>query len=248
MYLIYVTAKDGKSPTKDNDDGLPEVDLQPIMLAISKPNLEYILREADSKEIEVDKPKGHDKIERIFVRLRSCDDEGTEGVGYDDEPNEAKSFEESIEEGDAQMAIALATIYFGRGKTEPYKVDYLDHVRTRTRLADKIVVAGYADEDCTMEQSEEMCLRRALRVRETLVEDGGIEVPIVAVSRPKCCYAEKDSLARRVEVTALFNSKDDDGQLTRQGGHGKPVDEEDPDSSSIKFEARVANAISGSVQ
>lgn len=243
MYLIFISAKDQDGPDDSNEDR-PEIDLQPIMLAVSKPNLEYILREADSRDIEVDKPEGHEDIERIFVKVRESkpgpDDKDGPGV-------DPKDFEQSIEANEARMAVALATIYFGGGKTEPFRIDYVDHVKSRSRVADRIVVAGYSDPDCTMEQSEALCLGRALRIRETLAESG-ITAPIVAVSRPKCCYTEDDKRSRRVEVTALFDGAGPKRgrPAGRKAGADDREGKNDPDS--IEFGLKVARAVSGRMQ
>lgn len=204
MLLIYVSAKDDN---QENDGSLPGKDLQPVMLALTYKGDEYILREASSHGIASSKPPEFKSVKRLFVSKEPFPDEKGK-------PEESKEKEEAPDEDDedalleenaknAQMAVALATIVFRAGECQPIEVDYVEHVKKRIKLADKLVVAGYTDPECTMAESESLGLRRAIAVRDTLLA-GNIDLPIVAISRPKCCYAGDHELSRRVEITALF--------------------------------------------
>lgn len=204
MYLIYVSAKEQNSGKAQAN--MPEQDLQPIMLAISCDKHRYFLRESDSKHIKTSKPKGYESVDRIFVNLRCADDdEDQEGHHPSDE-----GLQESMEAGKAQLAVALATIFFGRGKAAPLREDFVDHVRERSRLADRLVIAGYTDSKCSMGRSELLGMERGLSVHQAL-QEGGVSVPMVVVSRPACAQGKTDTVSRRVEITALFRGGDDDG-------------------------------------
>ena len=193
MYLIYLTA----NPIGGSDiprDELPRVDVQPLMLALTRHAREYILRDGETKGQDHDAPDGCEGVERVFVTLRESEE------GCDREEACA-----SVDCNDAMIAVALATVFFGEGEAEPGNVDFVEHVKERTRLADKVVVAGYTDPDCSLGQSEALAMSRARAVRDSLVA-GGLIVPVVAISRPLSCFSRNDSVARRVEVTALYGT------------------------------------------
>ncbi len=204
MYLIYVSAKQEDQKSDVQPQQYTDHDLQPIMLALTRNQSNYFLREADTKSIDNPKPEKFADIERLFVRLRKCDDDTPKDSAKPDDEVEADSSNE-----EAQLAVALATVYFGKGGTEPLQEDFASYVRSRSRLADKLIVAGYTDDDCSMTKSEFLALSRAMSVRDLFLQEG-IEIPVVAIARPKCCFAGKPKWSRRVEVTALFTKAGDD--------------------------------------
>ena len=196
MYLIYVSAKQQDSKATNLPQQQTEHDLQPVMLALTRSNTSYFLREAATKSIDNPKPDGFTDVERLFVRLREC---------KEDEDDDALSTAGKADaaEAETQLAVALATIYFCKGRIVPQRQDFTSYIRERSRLADKLIIAGYTDDDCSMSQSEFIAISRAAHVREVLTKEG-IDIPIVAIARPKCCFADKAKWSRRAEVIALF--------------------------------------------
>ena len=245
MLLIYVSAKgDGE----ENQEGLPGKDLQPVMLALTYKGDEYILREASSHGIASSKPPDFKSIKRLFVSKEPFADKDApkESVDESDEAepeDDDRVLEESAK--NAQMAVALATIVFRAGECQPIEVDYIDHIKKRIKLADKLVVAGYTDSECSMAESEDLALRRAVAVRDTLLE-GNIDLPIVAIARPKCCYGATHELSRRVEITALFFGSSGPPEMSLEEEHS--FDEGDKPKGSTNKSAHLVTVHTRAIQ
>ena len=248
MLLIYVSAKD---ENEENHESLPRKDLQPVMLALTYMGEEYILRDAHSQGIASSRPPGFESIKRLFVSSENMS--GKEKGGEKNEISEEGDLA-GMEDDDrlldknaknAQMAVALATIAFRAGESEPAEVDYVEHVKKRIKLADKLVVAGYTDSECTMAESENLALRRAVAVRDTLLE-GNVDLPIVAVSRPHCCYAGDEVQSRRVEITALFYGQN--GPPHQYEKDANSLDDGDAPGQPAATKAALVTATSRAIQ
>lgn len=204
MYLIYVSARHERLDREPPSREMPQ-DLQPVMLALNCKKLEYLMREAKSRSRKIPKPEGCEDVDRIFVKLRrtECSED-------------CESLYEILEQGKAQLAIGLATVFFGKGSAEPVDRQFSRYVRDRSRVADRVLVTGYTDKNCTLAVSERIGMERARAVRRIL-EDDGLECPVVAISRASAAYATHARWSRRVEITALFHS-------TSRGGGGDSAD------------------------
>lgn len=205
MYLIYVSARQ-KSSKKLKIDDIPQ-DLQPIMLALNCDKTAYFLREADSREDKLPLPTGFKGAERIFVKVN----EVSSMEELEEKGPSSEELEGALDDGKAQLAVALATIFFDQGKTDTQDRNFCAYIRDRSRIADRIVVAGYTDRNCTLAESERISMRRAESIKRILAKEG-LEAPVVTVSRPACAYAPTDQLSRRVEVAALFFSGSEDNE------------------------------------
>lgn len=196
MFILHFKATDAAPPRTGPAGGPLAYDFQPALAGFTKPGTDCILREEDARDYEVVRFGGCENVAKMFVKPG--------GNGGGPVPADLmKEFEEALDEGDVRLTLSLARIYFGRGMSEPFAVDYVDHVLSRSRIADRIVVAGYTDDDCTMAESAVLGMRRAHRVRRTLV-NGGADVQVFTVSRPKSGFAPDERYSRRVEVSAVF--------------------------------------------
>lgn len=218
MFILHFTAKDAGPPGTESASGAPAYDFQPAVAGFTKPGLECVLREEDARDIKVLDYDGVNGVIKVFLP-----DRGSKGCAAPE--NLAKEFEEALDEGDVRLALSLVRIYFGRGMSEPFAVDYVDHVLSRSRIADRIVVAGYTDDDCTMAESAVLGMRRAHRVRRTLV-NGGAEMQVFTVSRPKSGFAPDERYSRRVEVSAVFGGLVLEAGIGAAVSKGKVADEE----------------------
>ncbi|MCY4324725.1 MAG: hypothetical protein OXC81_01715 [Betaproteobacteria bacterium] len=213
MYLIFVMARTVSPATlkKGSIKKLPEHDLKPVMVAINRSDPEYFVREHDSRRSGTKQDKNYADIPRIFCKLSES---GGSLVDQDD-PHK------SMCDGKAQMAVVLATIVLPAKAAEPESDEFVKYVAQRSRLADRIVVAGYTDDRLSMRKSEILGLERARTVKRMLEEEQ-IKVPITAVARPKCNYSKLGKLSNRVEVTALFFSDVDSKQETEASPERSP--------------------------
>ena len=195
MYLILVMART-ISPAalkKRSAKKLPEHDLKPVMIAINRSEPEYFVREHDSRRYGTRQDDSYADIPRVFCRLSECDGAAVKNGDPED----------AVASGRSQMAVVLATVVVPPDATEPESDDFASYVADRSRLADRIVVAGYTDDSLSMRKSEILGLERARAVKRILVQNK-IKAPITAIARPKCNYSRIKKLSHRVEVTALF--------------------------------------------
>ncbi len=201
MYLIYVLAKTtSPKATKQGDiDLLPDQDLKPVMVAINRCENEFFVREHDSRRAGAKQDDAYAHISRIFCRLREHEGEIPK---CEEDPASA------VEGGRAQLAVALATIFFKPNDSEPIAGDFVEHVMDRTRLADKIAIVGYTGDALSMRKSEVLGLERARTVRNML-KAGGVKCRMIAMARPKCNYAKRMRLSHRVEIVAIFLGKEE---------------------------------------
>ncbi len=218
MFILHFTATDAIPLGTESASGPARYDFQPPVAGLTKPGTEFVLREEDVRDIEVFGYDGAQGVFKVFLPDR--------GSKRRSAPRElARDFEEALDEGDVRLALSLVKIYFAKGMSEPFAVDYVDHVLSRTRIADRIVVAGYTDGDCTMAESVALGLRRAYTIRKTLVR-GGTDVPVFAVARPKSGFAPDERYSRRVEVSAVFGGLVLEAGLGIAAGRGKAAAEE----------------------
>ena len=194
MYLIYVCAKHPKNKLPETAK-LPQ-DIEPLLLGVHCKKESYFLRDASTKKEDIPKPKGYEHVERIFVRLNQAEDDNDEN---------GSSLCDAFEEGEAQLAVALATVLFQKGKVEPTQQEFVEYVIARSRIADRLVIAGYTDKKCDLSTSEKIAHERATEVKRLLVENG-LCIPVITISRPASSYAASAKYSRRVEITALFFS------------------------------------------
>ncbi|MBF2735038.1 MAG: hypothetical protein ISN26_02975 [Betaproteobacteria bacterium AqS2] len=235
MNLIYVSDR-RRAPryaTGARDQEAPEHDIEPLLLALLHRARDFVLRDAGAAGGRI-KPKGATAgVARYSVEVgqaRRCLREAQRRC--------STQLRRLIADGEVQVAVALATIYFDRGCGHPAEVDYIEHIVERSRLADKLVAVGYTDPACTPAASEDLAYRRALAVRRTLRHD--VDLPVVAIARPLCRYAETDEESRRVEVASLYEATAGAERLGLDSASYGIKDEDD--DGSFGCEARVAFA------
>lgn len=204
MFLIYVSAR--KQGKKKFDPAIIPQDLKPIVIGLHHEKRKSIIREFDTRDIELPMPRGYGKLERLFVKIREADAKHIPGGTIPPE------LERLLQEGTAQLAVALATTFFGKGKAKPQDRTFADYVIKRSRIADKILVVGYTDRDCSLAESEILALDRAEIVTEIL-QAAGLDIPVMVVSRPACLFAPTATLSRRVEVAALYRGSEFDQEF-----------------------------------
>lgn len=233
MNLIYVSDRRTapRYATGARDEEAPEHDIEPLLLALLHRARDFVLRDAGAGggkarpagatagiarySVEVAQARRH-----LRAAQRRC---GTQ-------------LRRLIEDGEVQVAVALATIYFERGCGHPAEVDYIEHIVERSRLADRLVAVGYTDPACTPAASEELAYRRARAVRRTLSHD--LDLPVVAIARPLCRYARTDEESRRVEVASLYEAAAGGGRAALDAA-AYGIKEDD---GSFACEARIAFA------
>lgn len=229
MQLIYITDKDAEQrhyTARDRRQECPPNDIEPMLLALLRGGKDFILRDAGAPP-----PPRRGSLAGVD-RYSVAVDQARQQLRAQRQAAAAE-VRDLAADGDVQVAVALATIYFSGGSAAPREVDYVAHIEERCRLADKLVLVGYTDPLCSMGDSEELAYRRACEVRTTL--DAAIDIPIVAIARPLCRYAPTDCASRRVEVACLYCSAAVESQAQALG-YGLEAD------GDFECEARVAIA------
>ena len=199
MNLIYVSDRHAapRYATGARDEQSPEHDIEPLLLALLHRARDFVLRDAGAAGVP---PRGAPAgVARYSVEVAQARRQ-LRAV----QRRSGEQLRRLMDEGEVQVAVALATIYFDRGDAKPAVIDYVEHVAERSRLADRVVAVGYTDPSCTPAGSEELAYRRACEVRESFA--GALGVPVVAIARPLCRYAPTDAESRRVEVASLYES------------------------------------------
>ena len=203
MYLVYITECEGDNQQRFLDDINHHVnDVEPIIATLMFEFSNLILM--DHKKILTNEEEKYHALKGILrfsiddMRFKSIANCKTYNKSYT-----SVEMENIIHEGKFQLAVSLATIYFAQGFTTPAIIDYIHHIRERSRLADRLIVVGYTDPECKFSDSEFIAFKRAEAVKQTLVA-GMVDVPISTIARPLCRFAHTYSACRRVEVIAIY--------------------------------------------
>lgn len=136
-------------------------------------------------------------LDRSFIRITKKED------SEKDQESLRNEFLEAMETGNVVLAVEFLVVYFGKGMTEPFVIDYIEHVKSRCRIARKMAVVGYSNSCDSLARAESLAIRRADRIRDTLV-NAKVKPKVVTVARPNAMQLNDERYNRRVVVTGLY--------------------------------------------
>ena len=198
MIVCYTSthAISPKGMVQPNRKQQPPQDVKPLIASMTEKIEECFMRDYDTRTIRVRHGREFKDVRRMFVRLREVEVETSDNDAKEDlldlEPKTDQAY----------LVIGLCTVYFEPSKNLPKVIDFAEEIKSRTRLSDQVIVAGYTGDELNMGRSESLALRRARNVRDILLIEG-IQTPISTIARPKCCFPTKEDLCHRVEITAI---------------------------------------------
>lgn len=174
--------------TSSREVETPGLEMESLLLGAVSAEEEVVIWDADSSH------KGTESSFQVSSKARS----------FFVVPSESFEPGEGFDVDSVYIATDLAVIYANKGEAKPEVVDYVPHIRDKSRLADKIIITGFTDPDIEPVAAEKLALARANEVKATLENELSDDISYFIASRPLSYFGKTDDDCRRVEVAALY--------------------------------------------